>query len=102
MSCVERVVADVSIRSNFSNFRWLSCYTGHDRPSSLVYNVGSGRPQTRIGRPRGSPCLCLSLLLYCHRLCQVSWLIDVAATSDGGVVGEELQGYDGQQRTEHL
>jgi len=31
-------------------------------------------------------------LLNCHGFCQVSWLVYVAASADGYVVGEELEG----------
>ena len=30
-------------------------------------------------------------LLHCHRLCQIPWLIDVAAAADGNMVSKKLQ-----------
>lgn len=41
-------------------------------------------------------------LLHCHGFCQVAWLVYVAATGDGHVVGKELQRDDCQQGAEHL
>jgi hypothetical protein len=57
---------------------------------------------------RAMPSLDLALmgaparLLYRHRLRQIPWLIDVTASRDCCVVGEELQRNTDQQRTEYL
>ena len=36
--------------------------------------------------------------LHRHRLCQISWLVYVAAAADGHVVGKELNGNNGEKR----
>ena len=41
-------------------------------------------------------------LLHCHRLCQIPWLIDVAAASDGNVVSQELEWNDRENWREQI
>src|SRR5258706_6813249 len=47
----------------------------------------------RLGRPK---------LFHGDRLREVAWLVYVAATADGDMIGEQLQGYDLEQRREHF
>ena len=35
-------------------------------------------------------------LFYCHRLCQIAWLVYVAFAHDGDMIGQQLQRNDGQ------
>ena len=45
---------------------------------------------------KGSPSL--KKLLHRHAFCEVAWLVDVGAAGASGVISQQLQGHDVQQR----
>ena len=40
----------------------------------------------------------VSFLLYCNAFCQVARLVDVQSADGRNMVGQELEGYDGDDR----
>ena len=41
-------------------------------------------------------------LLNRDRLCEVTWFVDIAAARDGGIVSEQLERHDRQQRQQEF